>query len=174
MQTNLRELAMPRAHVQVAVGGTDPGDDVTFMLGANPGEPALPLTKVASGGELSRAMLATRLVLSEAPPTLVFDEVDAGVGGEAALAVGRALAALAGHHQVLVVTHLPQVAAFADHQVAVRKRERGGRTVAEVASLDDSARVVELSRMLSGRPESPTGRDHAEELLTAAARERRR
>ncbi|TMM15426.1 MAG: DNA repair protein RecN [Actinobacteria bacterium] len=174
VQTNLRELAMPRAHVEVAVGGTDPGDDVTFMLGANPGEPALPLTKVASGGELSRAMLATRLVLSEAPPTLVFDEVDAGVGGEAALAVGRALAALAGHHQVLVVTHLPQVAAFADHQVAVRKRERGGRTVAEVASLDDSARVVELSRMLSGRPESPTGRDHAEELLTAAARERRR
>jgi DNA repair protein RecN (Recombination protein N) len=174
VQANLRELAMPRAHVHVEVGSTDPGDDVTFMLGANPGEPTLPLAKVASGGELSRAMLATRLVLSEAPPTLVFDEVDAGVGGEAALAVGRALAALAGHHQVLVVTHLPQVAAFADHQVTVSKRERGGRTVAEVASLDGPSRVVELSRMLSGRPESATGRDHAEELLTAAARERRR
>jgi DNA repair protein RecN (Recombination protein N) len=119
-------------------------------------------------------MLATRLVLSEAPPTLIFDEVDAGVGGEAALAVGRALASLAGLHQVLVVTHLPQVAAFADHQVAVRKRQRGGRTVAEVVSLDGPARVVELSRMLSGRPESATGRDHAEELLTAAARERKR
>jgi DNA repair protein RecN (Recombination protein N) len=174
VQANLRELAMPRAHLHVEVGSTDPGDDVTFMLGANPGEPTLPLAKVASGGELSRAMLATRLVLSEAPPTLVFDEVDAGVGGEAALAVGRALAALAGHHQVLVVTHLPQVAAFADHQVTVSKRERGGRTVAEVASLDGPSRVVELSRMLSGRPESATGRDHAEELLTAAARERRR
>jgi DNA repair protein RecN (Recombination protein N) len=154
------------------VGSTDPGENVTFMLGANPGEPALPLAKVASGGELSRAMLATRLVLSEAPPTLVFDEVDAGVGGEAALAVGRALASLAGRHQVLVVTHLPQVAAFADHQITVRKQERGGRTVAEVSSLDGPARVVELSRMLSGRPESVTGRDHAEELLTAAARER--
>ena len=174
VQSNLRELAMPRAHLHVEVGSADPGDDVMFMLGANPGEPVLPLGKVASGGELSRAMLATRLVLSEAPPTLVFDEVDAGVGGEAALAVGRALASLAGHHQVLVVTHLPQVAAFADRQVTVRKRERGGRTVAEVVSLDGPARVVELSRMLSGRPESATGRDHAEELLTAAARERKR
>ncbi len=172
VQANLRGLAMPHAHLQVDVGSTDPGENVTFMLGANPGEPALPLAKVASGGELSRAMLATRLVLSEAPPTLVFDEVDAGVGGEAALAVGRALASLAGRHQVLVVTHLPQVAAFADHQITVRKQERGGRTVAEVSSLDGPARVVELSRMLSGRPESVTGRDHAEELLTAAARER--
>jgi DNA repair protein RecN (Recombination protein N) len=174
VQGNLRDLALPRARLEVMVGSTDPGDEVTFLLGANPGEPALPLAKVASGGELSRAMLATRLVLSEAPPTLVFDEVDAGVGGEAALAVGRALASLAGHHQVLVVTHLPQVAAFADHQVAVRKRERGGRTVAEIVPLDDAGRVVELSRMLSGLPESATGRHHAEELLTAAARERRR
>jgi DNA repair protein RecN (Recombination protein N) len=174
VQTNLRDLALPRARLEVMVGSADPGDEVTFLLGANPGEPALPLAKVASGGELSRAMLATRLVLSEAPPTLVFDEVDAGVGGEAALAVGRALASLGGHHQVLVVTHLPQVAAFADHQVAVRKRERGGRTVAEVAPLDDAGRVVELSRMLSGLPESATGRHHAEELLTAAARERGR
>jgi DNA repair protein RecN (Recombination protein N) len=174
VQANLRDLALPRARLEVVVGSTDPGDEVTFLLGANPGEPALPLAKVASGGELSRAMLATRLVLSEAPPTLVFDEVDAGVGGEAALAVGRALASLAGHHQVLVVTHLPQVAAFADHQIAVRKRERSGRTVAEVVPLDDAGRVVELSRMLSGLPESATGRHHAEELLTAAARERRR
>jgi DNA repair protein RecN (Recombination protein N) len=174
VEANLRDLALPRARLEVMVGSTDPGDEVTFLLGANPGEPALPLAKVASGGELSRAMLATRLVLSEAPPTLVFDEVDAGVGGEAALAVGRALASLAGHHQVLVVTHLPQVAAFADHQVAVRKRERGGRTVAEVVPLDDAGRVVELSRMLSGLPESASGRHHAEELLTAAARARGR
>ncbi|HEY1635031.1 MAG TPA: DNA repair protein RecN [Acidimicrobiales bacterium] len=174
VEANLHDLALPRARLEVMVGSTDPGDEVTFLLGANPGEPALPLAKVASGGELSRAMLATRLVLSEAPPTLVFDEVDAGVGGEAALAVGRALASLAGHHQVLVVTHLPQVAAFADHQVAVRKRERGGRTVAEVVPLDGAGRVVELSRMLSGLPESASGRHHAEELLTAAARARGR
>jgi DNA repair protein RecN (Recombination protein N) len=174
VEANLHDLALPRARLEVMVGSADPGDDVTFLLGANPGEPALPLAKVASGGELSRAMLATRLVLSEAPPTLVFDEVDAGVGGEAALAVGRALASLAGHHQVLVVTHLPQVAAFADHQVAVHKRERDGRTVAEVVPLDDAGRVVELSRMLSGLPESASGRHHAEELLTAAARTRGR
>jgi DNA repair protein RecN (Recombination protein N) len=174
VEANLRDLALPRARLEVIIGRTDPGDEVTFLLGANPGEPALPLAKVASGGELSRAMLATRLVLSEAPPTLVFDEVDAGVGGEAALAVGRALASLSSHHQVLVVTHLPQVAAFADHQVAVRKRERGGRTVAEVVPLDGAGRVVELSRMLSGLPESASGRHHAEELLTAAARARGR
>jgi DNA repair protein RecN (Recombination protein N) len=174
VEANLRRLAMPKARLEVVVGAEDPGEEVSFLLGANAGEPALPLAKVASGGELSRAMLATRLVLSEAPPTLVFDEVDAGVGGEAALAVGRALAALAGHHQVIVVTHLPQVAAFADRQIAVRKRQRGARTVADVQPLDEPARVVELSRMLSGRPESATARDHAEELLTAAARERGR
>src|SRR5205807_312291 len=98
---------------EVIVGDEAPGDDVTFLLGANPGEPARPLAKVASGGELARTMLAARLVLTAAPPTLVFDEVDAGIGGEAALAVGRALSALAvDGRQVLVVTHLPQVAAF--------------------------------------------------------------
>src|SRR5206468_4811030 len=108
--------------------------------------------------------------------TLVFDEVDAGVGGEAALAVGRALSALAGvgGHQVLVVTHLPQVAAFADAQVAVTKDERGGRTVADARALDGEDRVVELSRMLSGQPGSATARDHAEELLSVAQGERSR
>jgi DNA repair protein RecN (Recombination protein N) len=144
------------------------------MLATNAGEPVLPLAKVASGGELARAMLAARLVLTEAPPTLVFDEVDAGVGGAAAVAVGRALAALAERHQVLVVTHLPQVAAFADHQIAVTKAEIGGRTVATASALDDAARVVELSRMLSGQPESVTARDHAEELLASAAKQRGR
>jgi DNA repair protein RecN (Recombination protein N) len=114
-------------------------------------------------------MLATRLVLSEAPPTLVFDEVDAGVGGEAALAVGRALhqLALAGH-QVLVVTHLAQVAAFADAQVAVTKEERDGRTVAAARPVEADERLVELSRMLSGQPGSATARRHAEELLDYA------
>ena len=176
---NLAELAMPRAIVELEVGAEDPGDDVSFLLGANPGERTLPLAKVASGGELARAMLALRLVLldregGEGSRTLVFDEVDAGVGGAAALAVGRSLASLGTHHQVLVVTHLPQVAAFADAQVRVTKEVTGGRTVAAVAELDEGDRVIELSRMLSGRPESATARGHAEELLAAAAASRGR
>ncbi len=179
VEVNLRELAMPRAVVALVVGEADPGDDVTFLLGANPGERTLPLAKVASGGELARAMLALRLVLldrdaGEGARTLVFDEVDAGIGGEAALAVGRSLASLGTHHQVLVVTHLPQVAAFADAQVRVTKEVTAGRTVAAVAELDRGGRVVELSRMLSGQPESVTARGHAEELLAAAAASRHR
>ncbi len=110
VQERLRELAMPHARLEVAVEGPGPADEVTFLLGANPGELVLPLGKVASGGELARAMLALRLVLTDAPPTMVFDEVDAGVGGEAAQAVGNALAEVARRHQVLVVTHLAQVA----------------------------------------------------------------
>ena len=182
---HLRELAMPSARFEVTVGDDDPGDQVRFLLGANPGEPALPLAKAASGGELSRAMLAVRLVLGQRgtaagwPTTVVFDEVDAGIGGRAALGVGRALASLAptpgpARRQVLVVTHLPQVAAYADHQVAVHKVERGGRTVAEAEAVDGEARVVELSRMLSGQPQSSVARGHAEELLAVAARERGR
>ena len=116
---------MARARLEVTVGESDPGDDVSFLLGANPGEAVLPLAKVASGGELARAMLALRLVLTDAPPTIVFDEVDAGIGGEAALAVGRALAEVGQRHQVLVVTHLAQVAAYAGHQFGVRKEVTG-------------------------------------------------
>ncbi len=172
VQTRLRTLAMPHATIEVTVGEIDPGDEVTFLLGANPGEPALPLADVASGGELARAMLALRLVLTEAPDTLVFDEVDAGVGGEAALAVGRSLAELSGRHQVLVVTHLPQVAAFADAQVAVTKHTVQGRTEARAEVVDGDERLRELSRMLSGLADSHSARRHAEELL-AAARERR-
>jgi|SRR5205807_1338980 len=168
----LQELALAGARFEVGVDGEDPGDNVEFLLGPNPGEPLLPLARAASGGELARAMLALRLVLTQGPPTLVFDEVDAGVGGEAALAVGRALAAVAADHQVLVVTHLPQVAAFAHHQVAVTKEERGGRTVAAAAPVEGPQRVVELSRMLSGQPSSETARGHAEELLAVASRQR--
>jgi DNA repair protein RecN (Recombination protein N) len=172
IEERLRQLAMPKARFEVPVG--DDGQ-VTFLLSANPGEPPLPLAKVASGGELARTMLAVRLVLTTAPPTLIFDEVDAGIGGEAAVAVGRALAALAARgSQVLVVTHLPQVAAFADHQVAVWKEETGGRTVAKAEALDGPGRVTELSRMLSGQPESAAARGHAEELLAVASRERGR
>jgi len=173
VEAHLQELAMARARFEITVGA-DPGDDVTFMLGANPGEAALPLAKVASGGELARTCLAARLVLTDAPPTLVFDEVDAGVGGQAALSVGRALAGLAADHQVLVVTHLPQVAAFADRQVAVTKTTRAGRTVTGATALAGRERVVELSRMLSGQPSSTTAQGHAEELLGTASRERGR
>lgn len=174
VEFHLQALAMARARLSVEVEGDGAADQITFLLAANVGEPLLPLTKVASGGELARAMLAARLVLSDAPPTLVFDEVDAGIGGAAAVAVGRSLAELAARHQVLVVTHLPQVAAFADSQISVTKVEDEGRTVASAAPLDDAARVVELSRMLSGQPESATARDHAQELLTSAAVERGR
>ncbi len=169
---HLGALGMKAAHVTVEVGG--PGDRVRFLLAANPGAAPLPLARTASGGELARAMLALRLVLSAAPPTLVFDEVDAGIGGRAALSVGRALAELGASHQVLVVTHLPQVAAFADAQVTVVKSEQEGTTVARAEPLAGEDRVVELSRMLSGTPESGTARHHAAELLASAARERGR
>jgi DNA repair protein RecN (Recombination protein N) len=175
VQEHLGALAMPKARLDVTVDGEDPGDDVRFLLAANRGEPLAPLAKVASGGELARTMLALRLALGDRDiPTLVFDEVDAGIGGEAALAVGRSLAALGADGQVLVVTHLPQVAAFADAQVAVAKAERKGRTVASARRLDESERVVELSRMLSGQPESETARGHAEELLAVAAAQKAR
>jgi DNA repair protein RecN (Recombination protein N) len=174
VEERLRRLAMPHARVEVTVGEPDPGDDVTFLLGANPGEAVLPLAKVASGGELARAMLALRLVLTDAPATMVFDEVDAGVGGEAAQAVGGALAEVAQRHQVLVVTHLAQVAACARQQLGVRKEVTGGRTVAHAAVLHDEDRVVELARMLSGRPDSATARRHAEELLGPEVRKPKR
>jgi DNA repair protein RecN (Recombination protein N) len=135
------------------------------MLGANPGEPLQPLAKAASGGELARTMLAIRLAITGSAGLLVFDEVDAGVGGAAATAVGAALAALGSRGQVLVVTHLAQVAAQAAHQLAVHKVEEGGRTRSTVTVLDAQARVVELSRMLSGRPDSASARRHARELL---------
>jgi len=173
VQGHLADLAMAKARVAIEVGA-DPGDEVIFLLAANPGTEPLPLARVASGGELARAMLALRLVLTAAPPTLVFDEVDAGIGGEAALSVGRSLAALGADHQVLVVTHLPQVAAFADAQVRIAKDSRRQVTTSRAEVLGGDDRVVELSRMLSGTPESSTARDHASELLAVAARERGR
>ena len=140
-----------------------------FQLTANPGTPALPLTKVASGGELARTMLALRLVLighgGETPRTLVFDEVDAGIGGTAATAVGRALAEVGSAHQVLVVTHLAQVAALATTQVAVVKDVVDDTTVATAAIVDGDERVDELARMLSGAEGGTAARRHALELL---------
>ena len=169
IQENLVDLAMPKAVVAIDVGGPDPGDEVEVMLAANPCTAPLPLAKVASGGELARTMLALRLVLTDAPPTLVFDEVDAGIGGAAAVAVGRALARLGSEHQVLVVTHLPQVAAYADAQVRVAKQSDDAVTVSRAGLLDHDDRVIELSRMLSGQPDSEAARVHAAELLATAA-----
>jgi DNA repair protein RecN (Recombination protein N) len=170
VQKQLRPLALGKARVTVEVTGDDPADDVQFLLSANPGEPLQPLSKVASGGELARTMLALRLVLTEAPDTLVFDEVDAGVGGEAALAVGQSLAALGRRHQVLVVTHLAQVAAAADTQIVVSKAQEGKRTVSRAVTVSEGDRERELSRMLSGLAESESGRQHAAELLASARR----
>jgi DNA repair protein RecN (Recombination protein N) len=173
VQSHLLELALPKARVEIDVDG-ESGDAVTYRFAANPGEDLAPLARVASGGELARTMLALRLVVTEAPPTLVFDEVDAGIGGQAALAVGRSLASLGATHQVLVVTHLAQVAAYADAQIAIDKREAKSRTTVSASPVSGDARAVELSRMLSGMPSSATARDHAEELLETAARERGR
>ena len=173
VQDELRDLGMPDARVEIALvpldatgsGGAE-RPEIRFSGGEN--QPVLPLAKVASGGELSRTMLALRSVLIDLDdvPTLVFDEVDAGIGGRAGVAVGRRLARLASARQVLVVTHLPQIAAFADRHIRVEKR--GGTAAVEV--LDDAGRVDELTRMLSGLPGSEAAAMHAEELLAEAGR----
>lgn len=146
-------------------------DDVEIQLEPHPGAPARPLHRGASGGELSRVMLAIEVVLagSDPVPTFVFDEVDAGVGGRAAVELGRRLATLARTAQVIVVTHLPQVAAFADRHLVVHKTGSAGRTSTSVTTVTDAARIEELSRMLAGLPDSELGRGHAEELLAVAA-----
>ena len=145
-------------------------DDVELLLAANVGAEPRPLAKGASGGELSRVMLALEVALAgtNQVPTLVFDEVDAGVGGKAAVEVGRRLGLLAKDAQVLVVTHLPQVAAFADRHVVVTKASDGSVTTSGLTVLDDEGRVRELSRMLAGLEDSDTARAHAEELLATA------
>ncbi|MFD9893009.1 DNA repair protein RecN [Amycolatopsis sp. NPDC059027] len=150
--------------------GPDGIDDVELLLRAHDGAPALPVHKAASGGELSRVMLAIEVVLAHADTvqTLVFDEVDAGVGGRAAVEIGRRLARLARTHQVLVVTHLPQVAAYADQHLVVDKGTSGGVTRSGVKTLEQPERVRELARMLAGMDGTETGRAHAEELLAAA------
>jgi DNA repair protein RecN (Recombination protein N) len=177
--TELAALAMPYAQVTVAVTAQDEYgphgvDDVELRLAAHPGAPPLPLAKGASGGELSRVMLAIEVVFAGADPvpTFVFDEVDAGVGGKAAVEIGRRLARLARLAQVIVVTHLPQVAAYADTHLVVQKANDGRVTRSGVTRLDDSGRVTELSRMLAGLEDSAFGRAHAGELLSAAAAER--
>jgi DNA repair protein RecN (Recombination protein N) len=177
--TELTALAMPHAKVLVAVTAQDSygphgADEVEIKLAAHPGAPALPLAKGASGGELSRVMLAIEVVFAGADPvpTFVFDEVDAGVGGKAAVEIGRRLARLARRAQVIVVTHLPQVAAFADTHLVVEKASDGSVISSGITRLDDAGRVRELSRMLAGLENSEFGRAHAGELLAAAGAER--
>jgi len=195
----LRDLAMPHARVEFAVttrpdsdgievpglgdtgnsDGTEPGavafgpdgiDTVELLLAPHPGAPARPLARGASGGELSRVMLACHVVLGagSAIPTYVFDEVDAGVGGAAAVEVGRRLAQLAQHGQVVVVTHLAQVAAFADRHYVVSKNSDGTITSSGLRCVLDDERVAELARMLAGDEASAVSRAHARELLASA------
>jgi DNA repair protein RecN (Recombination protein N) len=186
----LGELGFPEGVFEVALGRRPAGkdeaavelngdavafdaagaDEVVYRLAPNPGEPPRPLAKIASGGELSRVALAVKQVLAEADdtPTLVFDEVDTGIGGRSADPVGRSLWALARRHQVLCVTHLPQIAAHADVQFRITKRERDGRTVTEVERLDREGRIVELAQMLGGAVGGATALASARELLDRA------
>jgi DNA repair protein RecN (Recombination protein N) len=179
VSAELTALAMPHARVTVAVTpaqgfGPHGADEVEIRLTAHQGATPLPLHKGASGGELSRIMLAIEVVFAGADPvpTFVFDEVDAGVGGKAAVEVGRRLARLARLAQVIVVTHLPQVAAFADTHLVVEKASDGTVVRSGITRLSEEGRVKELSRMLAGLEDSEFGRAHAGELLAAAAAER--
>lgn len=142
-------------------------DQISFEFSANPGQPLRPISKVASGGEMSRIMLAIELVFSKsgASKTMIFDEVDAGIGGAAAIEVGKRLKALAKNHQIVVVTHLPQVAAFADKHLKVEKSASGNVTTSSVIELDSGARVTEIARMMAGIQDSASALEHARELL---------
>ena len=173
LQRELGELGMEGASIEVTLAPTPEltsggAEHAAFVFSGGPGQPAEPLAKVASGGELSRTMLACRSVLVDLDdvPTLIFDEVDAGIGGQAGVAVGRRLANLALGRQVVVVTHLPQIASFADRHIRVRKDDG----TASIEVLDDAQRVEELSRMLAGLPGSEAAAAHAEELLSEAGR----
>jgi DNA repair protein RecN (Recombination protein N) len=175
----MQSLGMPGGVFSTRVEPHDPpqfsatgNDDVEFLVSANPGQPPRPLAKVASGGELSRISLALQVAAVEAAhlPCLVFDEVDAGVGGAVAEMVGRQLHALTGRGQVLCVTYLPQVASQADHQLRVSKVVAGGSTRTRIDTLDDAARIEELARMLGGAQITARTREHAEEMLAAGRR----
>ncbi len=184
VREELASLAMEKAVFRIefsdAPWSRRGSDKVDFLVSLNPGEHPRPLESVASGGEISRIALALKSCIASAaeagrqtPRTLVFDEVDAGIGGAAAETVGRRLKQLAGSHQVLCVTHLPQIAGFADHHYAVSKRELRGRTAAAIEELDPAARTREIGRMLSGQRLTPEALRHAEQLLKMAADSRR-
>ena len=172
VEGELRSLAMPHAKFSVAWTDVNPGrasgiDRPELLISANPGEDPWPLEKIASGGELSRVMLALRTVLAvdRRKKVLVFDEVDAGIGGKAAETVGQKLKDLSSRYQVLCVTHLAQIAAFADHQYRIEKLVLDGRTVTRVEPLTGEARVEELVRMMSGSRVTDAARQHVKELL---------
>jgi len=175
VETELKSLAMERTAFRIALNPAAPSetgvDAVAFLVSPNVGEEPRPLASVASGGEISRIALALKTCLAQpsrgsaARRTLVFDEVDAGIGGSAAEGVGRRLKKLAEANQVLCVTHLPQIACFADHHYVVEKHERNGRTVAGIEELEGAARTREIGRMLSGEVLTAEALKHAERLL---------
>jgi len=172
----LPDLGMPDGHVTVTLRtlpeiGANGAEDVEFCVALNVGHEPRPLSRVASGGELSRVMLALKTILARLDhvPTLVFDEVDAGIGGRVGLQVGETMRRVAGYHQVFAITHLPQIAARGHHHILVSKGARGGVTTADVRVLDGDHRVTEIARMLGGDPESDVSRAHARELLESAA-----
>ena len=167
---------MPTARLVIEVQAREElsasgGDTIAFLLQPHGGSEPRPLGKGASGGELSRVMLAIEVVLAatDPVPTFVFDEVDAGIGGAAAIEIGRRLALLAQTSQVIVVTHLAQVAAFATNHLTVVKDSSGAVTASSVTQLEGEARAAEMARLLSGLPDSLSGLEHARELLELAA-----
>lgn len=174
VEAELAALAMPKARLEFHVSSTERGphgaDAVTLLFSANPGSAPAPLAKVASGGELSRVRLALEVVLASGSEghTFVFDEVDAGVGGAVALEIGRRLARLAQHAQVIVVTHLAQVAAFADRHYVVAKSDDGQVTTSGLVQVVGESRIDELARMMAGLDGTDAARAHAQELLETA------
>jgi len=169
-------LGMPDGHFAATLmpsseTGPNGAETVEFRVTLNVGHDARPLSRVASGGELSRVMLALKTILArlDAVPTLIFDEVDAGIGGKVGLQIGDTMRRVAAHHQVFAITHLPQIAARAHHHILVAKGARGGVTTADVAVLESDRRVAEIARMLGGDPESEISRAHAAELLETAS-----
>lgn len=175
VEAMLPELGLPGGRFTIALTpraapGAQGAEDVEFRVALNVGHDARPLARVASGGELSRVMLALKTILArlDRVPTLVFDEVDVGIGGVVAQDVGEALRRVAAHHQVLVITHLAPIAARAHRHLVVAKGARGGVTTADISVVDGEARVTELARMLGGDPASEVSRAHARELLDAA------
>jgi DNA repair protein RecN (Recombination protein N) len=172
--THLQDLAMPDGNFTFAFAKREPGPDgadtVTFMFSANKGEPLLPLPKIASGGELSRVALALKTVLTHVSgvPTMVFDEIDAGVGGVTAQKMAEKLALIARRAQVLCITHLPQIAAFADRHLYIQKETAGERTVTRIAALTGADQVREIMRMSGGENASKAAMGSAKELLAAA------
>jgi len=164
LHRRLATLALDRARLELVLEGADAGD-VSLLFSANPGQALQPVGMVASGGELARLMLAIRLVMPGGPSTMIFDEVDAGIGGATATTLAQALVDVASTRQVLVVTHLAQIAAMAHAQISVVKEPGAGGTVARATALAGESRISELARMLSGSPESEAARRHAAELL---------